>query len=412
MENDKVIVFSRKTLEERPIFNLIKDCEKRVILFTVKSAVNNCENLYSKFYKVEVLDDYYSWGVEKKAIDYCKKYQIDKIVSSSEDDVIRTARLRERIGVEGQWLESAIAFRDKFVMKEICKENGIKVPTYSNIVDVIDLFKFIDKYNYPIVVKPRLGAGSIGVNVINSKNELEKFLESGCLSAMPSKTNYWMVEKYVDGDFFHVDGIMKDGKVIHCWPSKYSSGNFEATKNSKILSTVLLSKDNLLFDDVINFTKKIIRCFPATPCPTSFHLELWSTKSGLVFCEIASRTGGGTIVHDYYNAFGVNLSEESIRGQSGEQLELNNQPTNPIRYSGSIMIPPKEGFFVYPSHQYISRDVTINYKVDMNKKYEKSACAGESIATVEISGVSAECVEKHIVDVVNWWEGENHWIKK
>jgi hypothetical protein len=54
---------------------------------------------------------------------------------------------------------------------------------------------------------------------------------------------------------------MKDGKVIHCWPTKYSCGNLETKTKSKIIYGITLGNTDRITDYLIDFAKKVIKKF-------------------------------------------------------------------------------------------------------------------------------------------------------
>ncbi|MDS3035681.1 ATP-grasp domain-containing protein, partial [Streptococcus pneumoniae] len=81
------------------------------------------------------------------------------------------------LGISGQNIDSANGFRDKYIMKKYL-EKAVSLPKYAEINDCVDLIEFTDNKKYPFVVKPRLGAGSIGVTIIQNKSELKDFISS------------------------------------------------------------------------------------------------------------------------------------------------------------------------------------------------------------------------------------------
>lgn len=68
----------------------------------------------AKFRRIEVLDNYgMTWLVQLLTLEIHAASPITGIVALSEVDLIRAAQLRQKLGVLGQSVESAVAFRDK-----------------------------------------------------------------------------------------------------------------------------------------------------------------------------------------------------------------------------------------------------------------------------------------------------------
>lgn len=68
------------------------------------------------------------------------------VVARSEADVLRAARLREVLGVPGQDFASALAFRDKVLMKSLLRERGVSVPEFAPVRIPLDLFAFLREH--------------------------------------------------------------------------------------------------------------------------------------------------------------------------------------------------------------------------------------------------------------------------
>lgn len=411
MNFQRVLILSRKPLNERRLYEWLEESSKSVVLITTHDALLESPIIPNKeFLATGVVEDYYSWSVELVAESHGHLHNIDLIASSSEDDVLRAARVRERLGLPGQSISSAVAFRDKLIMKQYCSTAGVSVPRFAAIDSAINLLTFAEEQGFPIVVKPRYGAGSDGVQILTNMNELKIFAASGVLSAVPDTSGRWMAETYVQGEFYHIDGVMEAGKILHCWPSHYSSGNLETAKNSTLLWSIMVGADDPIHSKLNTFAQQVITTLPATLFPTSFHLEAWITNDGPIFCEVASRTGGGPIARSYFEAFGIHLSKESLRGQAGRSLELTAQPSSPKRYTGWLLVPPGHGRFVPPSRNCPVPESTITYNLEPGTYCSGAQNLGDSAATVIVAAESAQEVMNRVQDVLKWWQSESRWV--
>eukprot|EP01126_Amoeba_proteus_P045223 TRINITY_DN5053_c0_g1_i9.p1 TRINITY_DN5053_c0_g1~~TRINITY_DN5053_c0_g1_i9.p1 ORF type:complete len:107 (-),score=17.72 TRINITY_DN5053_c0_g1_i9:551-871(-) len=95
-----------------------------------------------------------------------------------------------------------------------------------------------------VVVKPRKGYGSVNTTVIKTKNDLESYLQN--MSASCDSPLEMMVEGFVTGQMYHVDGFVYQGKARLIWPSCYVNTvvNFEA--NNFIAGYSLLPTNPML----------------------------------------------------------------------------------------------------------------------------------------------------------------------
>lgn len=109
-------------------------------------------------------------------IDYCKKNSIDAIISLFDIDLLVLAYNKDKfkeIGVELVLSDYEVIeiCNDKWNTYLFLQDNGFNVPkTFSDIESALQSIAE-GKLNYPVMIKPRWGLGSIGV--FEAENELE-----------------------------------------------------------------------------------------------------------------------------------------------------------------------------------------------------------------------------------------------
>lgn len=408
---DKVLVLSRKPLAERPLHQWLEEVAPGLVLVTTPEALAGVDpQVPARFLACRTSANYRSWLTEQLAECAAREFGADLIASSSEDDVLRAARLRRRLGLPGQSEESAVAYRDKLAMKQTARRAGIRVPAMSPLDRPASLLDFIDEVGLPVVVKPVRGKGSDGVRFLNEPEDVTRFLASGALPAAPRGTDQWMAEKFIEGPLFHVDGVTVGGEVLHCWPGRYSSGNAQAAQTSSILSSVLLPPGDRRTRVLQEFAANVHRALPPPPFPTSFHLEAWIDTDGApVLCEVACRTGGGPIATTYQRAFGVHLSKENLRGQCRLDIALRTQPAAPDRPRGWMILPPGHGQFSPPSDPCPAAQSEIKLVMEPGAMGDGAQGAGDAAACALISADDPAGLAERIDEVARWWTDTCSW---
>ncbi|WP_433760190.1 ATP-grasp domain-containing protein [Nocardia sp. CA-135398] len=409
MSPQRILLLSRKPLIERPLHEWLAEVVTDTVLITVPGALADVgADVPGRFRDCRTVTDYQSWFTEWTAECAAREHRVGLVASSSEDDVLRSARLRDRLGLPGQTMASALAYRDKLIMKNTA---GVQVPRLRAIDGPTDLIEFIEEVALPVVVKPRRGSASIGVRILRDEADVTAFLTAGELPAAPQRSGRWIAEEYIDGDFFHVDGVIADAAVVHCWPSQYNSGNAEAAQRESELSSVLLAADDPRTILLQRFAADVHRTLPTPSFPTSFHLEAWIPAHGRpVLCEVASRTGGALIARTYREAFGVHLSRENLRGQCGLGLELRHQPTAPRRQGGWVLFPPGHGRFEPPTGACPVPGTEIELHMPAGTFAHGPEFAAHSAAAVEVHADTAEQVRERIRETTRWWSEEVRWV--
>src|SRR5204863_188858 len=78
-----------------------------VVLFTTPKAVAGSEaELAEHFPRHRLVEDYHGWAALRAAESAAREHGVDLVASTSEHDVLRAARLRERLGLPGQGVAS------------------------------------------------------------------------------------------------------------------------------------------------------------------------------------------------------------------------------------------------------------------------------------------------------------------
>lgn len=120
------------------------------------------------------------------------------------------------IPVIGSDIYSSAACQDKVFTKEILRANNLPVTDYVHFtdndyrIDKEEIFKKIDKLSYPLIVKPARLGSSIGIELVNRKEELES-----SLAKVMQKDDRVLVEEYIsDRREYNMAVLLSKGKLI------------------------------------------------------------------------------------------------------------------------------------------------------------------------------------------------------
>jgi biotin carboxylase len=295
-------------------------------------------------------------------------------------------------------------------MKELARDAGLPVPEFAAVDGPLDLLDFVDAHGLPVVVKPRFGAGADGVSILREPEEVACFLSAQENADPPYLPGQWMAETFVHGDFCHVDGIMRNGRIVHSWPSQYNGGVHEHVRDQSCLSSVLLAADDPRHAVLTQLTADLIAALPFAPEPLAFHLEAWIGADGKpVLCEIASRAGGALVAETYEQAFGVQLAKEGLRAQCGSALTLTEQPPAPESAWGWVLIPPGHGALVPPREPCPVPGAQFTVYLAEGAVGAGLGHATESVAGAIVSASTPAEVRKRLDEAVDWWRMNSSW---
>jgi hypothetical protein len=275
-------------------------------------------------------------------IDAHRRDPIDRLLVNSEYDVLRAARLRERLGIRGQGVASALAYRDKVRMKTWWAQAGVPAARHAALEAPGDLLAFAAAHGYPVVVKPRAGMGSTAVQVLAGEAQARAWLAQQFTHA-PDGASPWMAEAFVDGSMFQVDGVYHRGVAELCWPTAVSS-LLECFDGQAVTSVTLAAGDPLVARIQVLVTAAL-KALPDPDGAVVFHAEVWLDANGeLLMNEVAARIGGGQTREIVHWAFGgVDLVRRYVECTVDERAATRPMPQYPVRLVGDASIPPGHG---------------------------------------------------------------------
>ncbi len=349
----------------------LKDFDEDITLFTQNKHKNNYQGLTH----VEGFDNYIeNHLIEVKAVEhFYKTNSFDTVIALDEVDIIRAARIRQLLGIKGQNLDSAYFYRNKIQMKNTLKDH-VRCPNFKEISTMLDIDEFTDLNGLPVVIKPVDGMGGMDTFIINSVEELVETKEVIDLDAM----NY-MIESFVDGEMYSVDGLVIKDKIEFCSVSKYHNSVL-VYKENKGHSLELVSPKEEIFTKLKRFTEKIIEVSP-NPEILVFHCEIFVNKDNeLIFCEIASRLGGARIPELIRQSYGINMEETYCRLLCNLKVDI---PTNSdmLKHTAVYLIPKSNGKLISTIEKF-PFDWVLEYQPYLSVGSE----SGKSISSSDIFG--------------------------
>ncbi len=312
--------------------NSLADCE--VVQFVIEDF-NQAMLEYVGLEGIIIVDDFANQAELKQIVErFLKARHFDCVIAMDEFSLMPAAYFREVLGIPGIDYYSARALRDKVLMKRILFSNGVLTPR---------LYEFLEMntgIGFPIIIKPRALAGSVGVV------KLESYTEFKNLGLRPESFNYdefhdmadgeLHIESFVEGDLFHIDGISIDKCPAFWCLGQYVNSQMNYLKGESFGS---FSRDRGEFSFIRGHLENI---FHALHFPDgAFHLEAFvdQQRQDIVVLEIAARPGGGGICKTIYSEYGIDLNVAHVESQlRGSFLGQFKNPAKNVAY-GWVSVP-------------------------------------------------------------------------
>jgi hypothetical protein len=401
-----LLVLNRRGISEL-IPGWLGELSGDLVLVTARSALarSTPTAALAGYREVIVVDDYDGPDVDDLIVQVGRRHGVQRILSCAEVDVVRAARAREALGLPGQDLVSAHAFRDKYTMKTTLASAGIPVAPMSLVHTADDLRRFAGDHGLPIVVKPRDGGASVGVQVLRDEAAVGRRADS-----LPDGGPGLLAEAWIEGDFFTIDGLMARGEVLQIWPSWTSPNLATVAEGRPLLSWMLVDTDRRK-RPIERLVAEAIRALPGPAEVTAFHAEVFHTPADrFILCEIACRPGGCGHVTVYERALGVNLYQATLRGQAASPEPPLNNTASPLGMGGFVWFPPLQGVLravpancpLPGAYDYLASGV-------VGRRYEKVRAVSNHIARCFVAGRTDEDLEAKVRAIGRWWGQESAW---
>jgi carbamoylphosphate synthase large subunit len=214
---------------------------------------------------------------------------VDRIEATIEAHIMATAQVRETCTIPGTSVRTAWLCRDKPSMKQALREAGVPTAASAAADSAAEARAFAGQAGYPLILKPRSGAGAADTMRADNDAELERALgifgEHGAQSIA--------VEEFVEGHEGFYDTITVNGDVVLDFASHYYPNVLEAMRTRWISPQFIATNRIDTAPEYAELREMGRRVNAALGIGTSAtHMEWFSGPKGLKFSEIGCRPPG------------------------------------------------------------------------------------------------------------------------
>ena len=229
----------------------------------------------------------------------------------------------------------AIAFRDKYYQKKLLR--GTVAVAQSWHIDDVAKMNTSEDYPYPIIFKPVAGAGTAHTYKVHDQGELEKIAAKHVEDT--SLPQSMVIEEFIEGEEWHVDGWMSKGELQLFAISKYGAPLINIQKGALVQSITLRPEAHKdLYSRLDAFLSKALKTLGLKD--GVFHLELFYNEETdeITFSECGARIGGGMIAQKFKHMFNIDIVEVLIKLSIGEKVTVD-QTAGTTEYTGWVYLP-------------------------------------------------------------------------
>jgi len=217
------------------------------------------------------------------------KVWVDRLESTIEAHTMATAAAREACTIPGTSVRTAWLCRDKPSMKDVLRAAGIPTAASAAVTSAADVHAFVADTGFPVILKPRTGAGALDTVRVDDTGQLDEALGRFGGQGVESIA----VEEFVEGHEGFYDTVSIDGHAAVDFASHYYPNVLEAMR-TRWISPQFISTNRIdSAGDYQELRELGARVNAALGIGTSAtHMEWFFGPKGLRFSEIGCRPPG------------------------------------------------------------------------------------------------------------------------
>jgi formate-dependent phosphoribosylglycinamide formyltransferase (GAR transformylase) len=217
------------------------------------------------------------------------KVWVDRLESTIEAHTMAAAQAREACTIPGTSVRTAWLCRDKPSMKEVLRAAGIPTAASAAVTSAADVHAFVADTGFPVILKPRTGAGALDTVRVDDAGGLDEALGRFGGQGVESIA----VEEFVEGHEGFYDTVSIDGHAALDFVSHYYPNVLEAMR-TRWISPQFVSTNRIdTAGDYQELRELGARVNAALGIGTSAtHMEWFFGPKGLRFSEIGCRPPG------------------------------------------------------------------------------------------------------------------------
>jgi hypothetical protein len=309
----------------------------RVFLLTSLSLQHKAK------WPVESLDDIFympdqenEWNLQHMLLavsHLCRTIHIDRIVALDDFDLEKASFLREHLRLPGLGETATRYFRDKLAMRMRATEEAIPVPEFTATFNYEEITRYLETVPAPWLLKPRLMAGAIGIHKFSDKGEVWNKIHR-----LGDEQSFFVLERFVPGNIFHVDSIWFKGEMVYAVASAYGTPPLEVTQRGGIFTTRIIERGTELEDALTRLNRKMLKAFGLTNGVSHTEFIRAHGDQRMYFLETSARVGGAHISDLIEAATGIDMWAEWAKVEVAAAAGASYAPPQPSNdYAGLLV---------------------------------------------------------------------------
>jgi biotin carboxylase len=256
--------------------------------------------------------------------------KLDRVIALEEFDVTTAALVREHLCLPGTSATTARLFRDKLAMRVRAQAVGINVPEFVHALNYDEVGQYINRVPPPWVLKPRSDVSAVGITKLSETEDVWRAIDMlDQRIRLRERPSYYVLERFVAGDVYHVDSIVENGKIAFAGANKYGRPPMDVAHHGGVFLSHTIKHGSPEQRELFRINRKLISSLGLTRGATHAEFIRGASDKRFYFLEVAARVGGAYIAEVLEASTGLNLWREWAKVEiAGGEHRYRAEPTH------------------------------------------------------------------------------------
>lgn len=330
-------------------------------------------------------------------VEKARKYQPDGVATCGLDLAMRSlGAVSEALGLAGPSQRAAERAGNKLKMKEALTGAGVSTAAWVCVHDKEELEKALDTLHFPVIVKAVDLMGSRGIFRSDTKEEA---LENYGRTMEATGKDYCLVEEFIEGTLFGVEGMIAGGEIQFLLPNNTEA--FYGSTPSPIGHSVPFDCLDTLGEQAAEQVEKAIRALELDNCPVNCDFIY---KDGSVYVvELTGRSGATGLAEMVSTWYGIDYYEIIVRLALGEEVSGDFQKKERTPNLSRTLYSNRSGKLVRLENRNLpAADILeISFNVEPGEMIHAYTNGRDRIGQVMLKGRSLPEIRKRLEEVLS-----------
>jgi biotin carboxylase len=192
----------------------------------------------------------------------------------------------------------------------------------------------------PWVLKPRTDVSAIGIKKMHDSEQVWRAIDAlDARERLSEQSSFYLLERFVAGEVYHVDSLVADGKVLFAGVNIYGRPPMDVAHEGGAFLSYSLERKDRDRKTLLGLNRQVIKALGLRRGATHAEFIKSAADGDFYFLEIAARVGGAYIAETLEAASGLNIWREWARLELSDDDAAHPYKAEPTReeYGGVVL---------------------------------------------------------------------------